>query len=85
MRILTEVDLNGADFYRDTFIELAWSFEQRNPPNRFYLVGGQMLSSFQHVKRPAHRNRRCLFVVVRPAGRACLEVKVLYRPDRGNC
>jgi len=25
------------------------------------------------------------FYVVRPAGRTHLEVKVLYRPDRGNC
>jgi hypothetical protein len=51
--ILAEVALNRADFYRNTFIELVWSFEQRNPPNRFYLAGGQMLRSFQHVKRSA--------------------------------
>jgi len=38
--ILTEVDLNPTDFYRDTFIELVWSFDQKNPPTRFYLVGG---------------------------------------------
>jgi hypothetical protein len=25
------------------------------------------------------------FFIVRPAGRTHLEVKVLYRPDRGNC
>mgnify|MGYP007042412967 CR=1 FL=1 len=30
--ILTEVDLNRADFSRDTFIELVWSFEQRKSP-----------------------------------------------------
>jgi hypothetical protein len=53
MRILAEVDLNRADLCRGTFIKLAWSFEQKNPPNRFYLAGGQMLSSFQHVKRSA--------------------------------
>lgn len=35
LRILTEIDLNRADLYRYTFIELAWSFEQRNPPIRF--------------------------------------------------
>jgi hypothetical protein len=51
--ILAEINLNRTDFYRDTFIELIWSFEQKNPPIRFYLVGGQMLSTFQHVKRSA--------------------------------
>jgi hypothetical protein len=25
------------------------------------------------------------FIVVRPAGRAYLEVKVLYTPDKGKC
>jgi hypothetical protein len=28
---------------------------------------------------------RGLFVVVRPAGRAYLEVKVLYTPGKGKC
>jgi hypothetical protein len=37
------VRLNRADFHRDTFIELAWSFEHRNPSTRFYPIGGQML------------------------------------------
>jgi hypothetical protein len=41
MWILAEVDLNRADLYRDTFIKLVWSFEQKNPPNRFYLAGGE--------------------------------------------
>jgi hypothetical protein len=30
--ILTEVDLNRTDFYRDTFIELGWFFEQKKSP-----------------------------------------------------
>jgi len=34
LRILTEIDLNPANLYRNTFIELTWSFEQRNPPYR---------------------------------------------------
>jgi hypothetical protein len=40
LRILAKIDLNRADLHRHTFIELVWSFEQRNPPTRFYLVGG---------------------------------------------
>jgi hypothetical protein len=40
LRILAEIDLNRPDLYRDTFIELVWSFEQRNPPTRFYPIGG---------------------------------------------
>ena len=32
MRILAEVDLNHADFYRDTFIKLVWSFDQKKSP-----------------------------------------------------
>lgn len=51
--ILTEVNLNRADFHRHTFIKLVWSFEQRNSLTRFYPIGGQMLRSFQHVKRSA--------------------------------
>ena len=51
LRILAEIDLNLADLHRNTFIELVWSFEQRNPPTRFYSIGGQMLRNFQHVKR----------------------------------
>jgi hypothetical protein len=57
LRILAEIDLNRADLYRDTFIELVWCFGQRNPPTRFYPIGRQMLRSFQHVKRSAcHHN-----------------------------
>jgi hypothetical protein len=37
LRILAEIDLNRADLHRDTFIELVWSFEQKNPPTRFFL------------------------------------------------
>jgi len=29
--ILAEIDLNRADLYRHTFIELGWSFEQKIP------------------------------------------------------
>jgi hypothetical protein len=32
LRILAEIDLNRADLYRDTFIELAWSFEHKKSP-----------------------------------------------------
>ena len=59
--ILTEVNLNRGDFHRDTFIELVWSFEQKNPPTRFYPIGRQMLRSFQHVKRSARQKWPCLF------------------------
>ena len=51
--ILAEIDLNRAGRYRNTFTELLWSFGHRNPPIAFYPIGGQMLRSFQHVKRSA--------------------------------
>ena len=40
MRVFTKVDLDLADFNRNTFVELVWSFRQINPPPGFYLEGG---------------------------------------------
>ncbi len=41
-----EVDLDPVNFYRNTFIKMVWSFDQRNPPIRFYLIGGYMFNYF---------------------------------------
>jgi proline racemase len=42
---------------------------------------GNSSSRFIDHSTPGNRG----FLLVRPAGRTCLEVKVLYPPDRGKC